>query len=74
MMWEEWWEESWKKWRGSNVKALGYHSSWSLDFVPQEIRSPQRPQEIRDVIISNLVVSDFAISVEADWEGVRDTR
>lgn len=55
------------------MKALGYHNSWSLDFVPQAIGSPQRPQEIRDVSISNLVVSDFAISVEADWEGVQDT-
>lgn len=36
---------------GQNVKALGYLNSWSLDFVPQAIGSPQRLQGIRDVII-----------------------
>lgn len=53
---------------GQIVKGRKCHNSWSLDFVPQATGSPQRLQEIRDVIIFILLVSDFGSSVE---DGVR---
>lgn len=41
------------------VKGLECHNSWSLRFVPQATGSPQRLQEIRDVVIFIFLVSDF---------------